>query len=571
MIIFKKIRFKNFLSYGNIFTEFSLNNSSITNIAGLNGVGKSTLTCAICFVLFNKPFRKINRPNLINFKNKNNLLVEIEFSNNDKNYLVRRGMSPNIFEIFENDILLNQPASTRDYQQILENNILNFDYNSFTQIVILGKATYVSFMRLNPDQRRKFVENILGLNIIGIMNEIHKSGLSELKQKQQDIKNQIIVIQEKIRVSENYIKKLEQDEIKNKEVQEQKIDFRLNEILEEQELFKSEIEQLETLREELNDQEFNKLHERLNKLTSALGKSELQAKRYTKESEFFSNNDTCSTCGQTIDSEFKTDKIQLLTSKATEINNIKTELEQGIIKSNAKLADLNERITINRKTNEKLNLIKSKIQGLTNQYNSLIIERSSIEIKTHSKVEDEQDILEKLLNEYNDLLNFRDEFFETQEYNDVITSLLKDSGFKKAIIHQFIGLINQTINKYLNNLGFYANFRLDEEFNEEILARGINKLNYNNFSEGEKMRIDLAILLTWREIAKLRSNMTTNLLIFDDMLSIVDTQGIKSVVDELTNISGMNTFIISPPNEVLQDAIPNIITIDKINGFSVIN
>lgn len=528
----------------------------------------SSILDAVCFCLFNKPFRKINRPNLVNFKNKKDLYTEIEFCVNNVEYKVCRGISPNIFEIYENNILLNQPSSTKDYQSILENEILNYDYNSFSQLVIIGKATYISFMKLTTQQRREFIENILGLNIFGLMSDVHKQNVQELKTLQNDNKNNIIVTQEKIKLAEQYIKKLEADEKNSKEEQNNKLKSLQKELKQNLLDINSELEQLESEKKEFNETEFTTLQERVNKLNSAKTKTVYQLNTFKKEHKFLNDNNICSTCGQDIHEDFKIKKLGYIDTKKNELTNLNVEIENKLNSTEQLINDINEVLTNNRKIDNRINILKSKKNDIKKQAEIIKNEKTAILENYISKITDEQKNLDNLLNEYNILLDLKNEYFIQQEYNVIKTTLLKDSGIKKSIITQYIEIINKSINDYLQILGFYAYFKLDEEFNEEILARGINKLNYNNFSEGEKMRIDLAILLTWRDIAKFRSNKATNLLMFDDMLSIVDSQGIKAIIDVLQVVPNLNTFIISPPNETLSENIDNVISIEKINGFS---
>ena len=571
MIIFHTIRYKNILSFGNMMTEIRLDKSPTTLIQGKNGGGKSTLLDAICYALFGKPFRKINRPQLINHKNRRDLLTEIEFSVKDSRYMIRRGMNPQVFEIYCNGELINQNAAARDYQDYLEKNILNFDYSAFTQIVILGKATYVSFMRLNTEQRRKFIESILGLDIFSAMNEVHRVKVADLKEKINEIKTSITIAKEKIELQENYIRKLETDAVIKREELETKIDSQIESIRREIKEIDKQLQALDSKRQPVDPVKVSGLESRIQQLNSLIAKSDVRYRQMLNDIRFFTENDICPTCSQSIDDSLKQTKIAELEEKRDEIGSIIAELNNKSAEATASLSKLNRLIENNHQLGKKMSaLVASKDEKLK-QISSLSSEKDKEHNSDYEKIETEKKKLVTLQDVYNKLIDDKAELFERLEYFDLISSMLKDTGIKRMVIRKYIPFINSIVNSYLKNLGFFVKFTLDEDFNERILARGIDELSYYNLSEGEKLRIDLAVLMTWREVAKMQNNMSTNLLIFDEIFdSSMDQAGVDSFVDLLSNIKNTNVFVISHTPDKLADKFRNSISFGKENGFSKI-
>src|SRR5574343_423758 len=572
MILFKKIRFKNFLSYGSIFTELELNKEPITAILGNTGHGKSSITDAICFALFGKPFRKINKPKLISYKNKRELVCEIEFEVNQKEYMVRRGLKPDIFEIYENNELINQSAAIKDYQAYLENNILGYSYSIFTQVVILSLSAYTPFIRLTSDSRRKFVETILGLDIFSTMNDIHKQNISETKNKLSDIKTDIAITQEKIRLTENYIKKLETDRDNNKLEQEEKIKTLAKEIKQKLDVIDKELLEKQKSFIQYSNEELISFKTKLEQINSLLAKSDLQLNKLQKDKSFYiTNPDTCPSCKQSITPDFKNSILEQVNKKVSDIDIAKSKITNNINNINAKLIELNEISQKNRDIQNAINILESKKHDLKTQILELKKQKTKLDEKDLDKINDEYDNLEKLHNSYKSLLDFKEELLITQEYNDVILNMLKDSGIKKSIIHQYIGIINNLINAHLDEIGFYVRVVLDEEFNDTFYVNGINEVDYGGFSEGQKLLIDLAIILTWRDIAKIRTGVDTNLFFIDDIILRLDAEYKAAVIELLNNRKNMNPFIVNPPDNIVIENIPSIITVNMLNGYSQLN
>jgi DNA repair exonuclease SbcCD ATPase subunit len=550
-------------------TEIQLDRSPTTLIQGRNGSGKSALLDGICFALFGKPFRKINRPQLVNYKNRKELLVEIEFSTRGSRYMIRRGMNPQVFEIYRDGELINQNAASRDYQEYLERNILSFDYSAFTQIVILGKATYVSFMRLNADQRRKFIESILGLNIFSAMTEVHRSKLSELKEKINEVKNAITITKEKIELRENYIHKLEADAAAKREELTTKIEAQIETIQREIADIDRQIQEISNQKQKIDTEKQENLKARIQQLNGLIAKSEIRQKQLLSDIHFFMGNDACPTCGQSIEEDFKKIKISELENKSKEISKVIEELSKKSSEAVSALNEFNHAIETNHKLAKQISaLVASKDE----KYKQIALLRSEKEKECDNdmeKVEAERKKLDDLREAYNKLLDKKSELLERLEYFELISSMLKDTGIKRMVIRKYIPYINNITNTYLKNLGFFVKFTLDENFDEKILARGIDELSYNNFSEGEKLRIDLAILLTWREVAKMRNNMSTNLLIFDEIFdSSMDQAGVDAFVELLGKMKNTNVFVISHTPDKLADKFYSSISFSKENGFS---
>lgn len=573
MITFHKIRFKNILSFGNMMTEIELDRHPITIIQGKNGGGKSTILDAICYSLFGKPFRKINLPKLINHKNKRELLTEIEFSVKNDRYMIRRGMNPQVFEIYKNNELINQGSSNREYQEYLEKNILNFDYNSFTQIVILGKATYVSFMRLTADQRRKFIESILGLNIFSAMIEVHREKFQNLKEKLNEVKNALIVTKDKIEVREKYISQLKSDALSKKEELIQRIDSQLMKITKEIEEIEKRLSELENQKTEVDEQKMKSIEKKIEQMRDLISKSEIRLSQVTNDIKFFEENDLCPVCKQEITEQTKEKKKNEFESMRNEIEKIIRDLNEKIAKY---ITDVNEMRKISEKNyqiNEKIAAILALKKEKMAQIFELENEKMMIDSnEDNTKIQEEEKNLERMKEIYEKLVDKKASLVEEYEYFEIIHSMLKDSGIKRMVIRRYIPLINRFVNMYLKKLGFFAKFSLDEEFNEKILARGIDELSYYNFSEGEKLRIDLAILMTWREIAKIQNKMNTNLLIFDEIFdSSMDQSGVDAFVDLLKELKGTNTFVISHTPDKFSDKFTSSITFSKEGGFSKMN
>ena len=571
MITFQKIRFKNLLSYGNQPTEIQLNRSPSTLISGKNGVGKSCLTEALCFSLFGKPFRKINKPALVNSKNRKELLCEIEFIKNEDHFLVRRGIAPAIFEVYKNKVLIDQNASVRDYQENFETSVLQFDYNTFTQIVILGRATYVSFMRLIPDQRRKFIENILGLNIFSLMNEVHKSKIVALKEELNSLKNDILINKDKIEIRESYIKKLETDVKLNQEVMVDKLENKIKDIQIEIDLITSEITVLEESRPEIDYSLKEILRNRKKQLNDLIIKSHTKHNRMIKDLEFIKDNTICPSCSQMIDEEIRQSRQNELQKKIEEVGTIMQGVESKITETTQQLNNLEVMLEKDHEINLKLGIINASRNEKQKQIMALEKEKTIQFFNDVDKIDDEKQKLDLLKELHEDNLSRKSDILDKAEYYELISGMLKDSGIKRMIIKNYIPLINNLTNQFLKDLGFFVRFEINEEFEEKIYSRGIDELSYFNFSEGEKLRIDLAIMMMWREIAKLQNNMNTNLLVLDEITEAsADIAGTEAFIELLNKQQNLNVFVISHNPDRWVDKFRSSISIVKEGGFSKI-
>lgn len=564
MIKFKWIRYKNFLSTGNHFTKIDLDNSNTTLILGSNGSGKSTLLDALTFVLFNKPYRKINKPQLINSQNEKDCLVEIEFEIGNTTWFIRRGIKPTIFEIHRNGNVLSQQADSKDDQRYLEETILKLNYKSFTQLVILGSSNFVPFMQLSAAHRREIIEDLLDIKIFSSMNVVVKDKLKTSADELRNLENKKTISEEKIRLQLEFIDKIEKtgkEQIASKK--------------ERLKLIKTQIDSCNTLLEDLNlkikevqNNSFESSSTEIKKLNIQKGNFTSQLLSLKKELEFFENHDSCPTCGQTIDSEFKDSKIVDLQStaketfmsskKIDELISLAEDKESQYKKIQSDLTNLTkdiEKVSSEVKFNQqKGNEILKEIQELIQQ-----IENKS---DLHQKVKE-------LESETSALANEIDEKQSKVRYYEFLNSLLKDGGVKTKIIKKYLPLMNQQINKYLQLMDFYINFNLDEEFNEVIKTPIHDKFSYASFSEGEKMRIDLALLFTWREIAKMKNSMNTNLLIMDEIFdSSLDGFGTDDFLKIIKYVvKDANIFVISHKSDVM-DKFENTIKFEKIKGFS---
>lgn len=566
MILFKKLRWKNFLSTGNQFTEIDLTSSSNTIIIGNNGSGKSTMLDALTFVLFNKPFRKINKPQLANSSNEKDCLVEIEFEVGNKSYFVRRGMKPNVFDILVDGEAMHREADDRSMQKILEDNILKLNYKSFTQIVILGSSTFVPFMQLTSGSRREVIEDLLDIKIFTAMNNIVKEKIKILKDKVKTLDIKKDSMKEKISMQENFIEELEQRTSQNVSEKNTKIDSLRKESLG----YSNEIiklaEEVDDLTQALCG--FEGTTSKLKNLDTIKGKMSEKVATITKEYSFFKENTVCPTCTQGIEEDFRLNRIEAAQSKITELQTGFSNLEKAIKeeeKREQQFKNLSKEIT---SLNHDISQNNTKINGCTKQIRDL---ESEIQIIT-SRFENrnsEHDKLAAFREQLNTLYSDLSTQKELLSYYDFLFNLLKDGGVKRQVIKKYLPLINQQVNRYLTMMDFYINFKLDEEFNESIESPIHDRFTYSSFSEGEKMRIDLALLFTWREVAKARNSVSTNLLIMDEVFdSSLDGFG----TDEFLKIvrfviKDANIFVISH-KEGLYDKFESMLRFEKVKGFS---
>jgi len=566
MITFKKIRFRNFLSTGNQSTEIDFQQSSTNLIIGTNGAGKSTVLDALTFVLFNKPFRKINKPQLVNSVNDKDCLVEIEFSINSRDYLVRRGIKPNVFDIEVNGNPLNKEADDRAMQRILEENILKVNYKSFTQIVVLGSSTFVPFMQLTTANRREVIEDLLDIRIFSAMNNLVKDKIRQEKEQVRSLEAKKENTKDKVEMQQNFIDELENRGKENIEDRKTKIDQLLTEI-------DSHCEEITTIEKQVLNvtDDLDSVigaADKLKKLGNLKGKISQKVSVITKEHKFFSENTVCPTCTQTIEEEFRLNRITDAQNKAKELQQGFKELEETIkleedrerqfivlskeiTKLNHDISQNNTRISLNQR---QIRDLESEIQTITER-----LENRNIE---HEKLEEFRESLAKV---YDEIAKKK----EASVHYDFVYSLLKDGGVKTKIIKKYLPFINQQVNRYLQLMDFYINFHLDEEFNETVKSPIHEDFSYASFSEGEKMRIDLALLFTWREVARVKNSVNTNLLIMDEVFdSSLDGFGTEEFLKIIRYvIKNANIFVISHKSE-LHDKFENVIKFDKVKGFS---
>jgi DNA repair exonuclease SbcCD ATPase subunit len=566
MIIFKKIRWKNFLSTGNQFTEMDFQKNQTNLIVGTNGAGKSTVLDALTFVLFNRPFRKINKPQLPNSTNEKDCLVEIEFSVNNREYLVRRGIKPNVFDIEVNGKQLHKEADDRANQKILEENILKVNYKSFTQIVILGSSNFVPFMQLATANRREVIEDLLDIRIFSSMNNLIKEKIRQQKEQIKSLDLRKESLKDKVQMQKNFIEQLESRGKDNINSNKKKITnliaevdaYMLQNATTEESIFGYTKEQEEVIG----------ATDKLRKLGNLKGKISQKVSTITKEHKFFTENTVCPTCTQTIEEEFRLNRITDAQNSAKELQQgykdleetIKLEeererqfiaLSKEITKLNNDISQNNARISSNQR---QVRDLESEIQTLTEQ-----LENKNTE---HEKLEEFQTNLQKI---FEDLGTKKEEIV----HYDFAYSLLKDDGVKTKIIKKYLPFINQQVNRYLQMMDFYINFHLDEEFNESIKSPIHENFSYSSFSEGEKMRVDLSLLFTWREVARVKNSVNTNLLIMDEVFdSSLDGFGTDEFLKIIRYvIKDANIFVISHKTG-LEDKFQSVTRFDKKGGFS---
>ena len=566
MINFKKIRYKNFLSTGNHFTEIDFQQHHTNLIIGTNGAGKSTMLDALTFGLFNKPFRKINKPQLVNTTNERECVVEIEFSVNNKEYLVRRGIKPNVFDIEVNGVPLHKEADDRSNQRILEENILKVNYKSFTQIVILGSSTFVPFMQLTTSNRREVIEDLLDIRIFSAMNGLIKDQIRVRRDQVKSLELKKDTLKDKMKMQQNFIEELENRGNANIDSNNEKIsklDEELVAYMKQNAVLEEDIHRYTKEQEEVTG-----AGDKLSKLNNLKGKLSQKVSTITKEHKFFTENTVCPTCTQEIEEEFRVNRISDAQNKAKELKDGYAELEktikseqererqfialsQEITKLTHGISQNNTRISLNQR---QIRDLEHEIQTITSNLQNRNTE--------HEKLEEFRENLQKTIEDLSD---------KKQEivHYDFAYSLLKDDGVKTKIIKKYLPFINQQVNRYLQMMDFYINFKLDGEFNETVESPIHEHFSYSSFSEGEKMRIDLSLLFTWREVARLKNSVNTNLLIMDEVFdSSLDGFGTEEFLKIIRYvIKDANIFVISHKTD-LHDKFESVLKFDKVKGFS---
>lgn len=570
MITFKTVRWKNFLSTGNAFTEVNLNVSPSTLVVGSNGAGKSTMLDAICFALFNKPFRKITKSQLVNSVNEKDAVVEVYFDIGSAEYKVVRGIKPNKFEITKNGTVLNQDSAVKDQQVWLEQSVLKLNYKSFTQVVILGSSTFVPFMQLSASARREVIEDLLDIKIFSTMNNLLKDRVRAIKDSLRDVEYNYELCKERVEIQQRFISDLKsQSKANNAQRKEQikSLEDEISVIVENIGKFNIAIE---TLQEESN--KMNSSVDTHSELKIYQAKFKDKKKRLNSDYKFFSENDTCPTCKQSIDKELKDSKIESISKSLEELSGATEKLQENIEYA-AKMVQKHQ--TLLGKIQNYQNEVTSNNKEIQWKRQAIQKIEESIEETTGggANVKREQEKLKAILKEGMEVETRISGMKKDRDNHDVITNLLKDTGIKSQIIKRYLPVMNQLINRYLKELDFYVSFELDENFSETIKSRYRDDFCYSSFSEGEKMRIDLALLFTWRMIAKMKNSACTNLLILDEIFdSSLDLAGTDDFMKILRSFSdNTNVFVISHKPDVLQDKFNRILRVEKKQNFSVVS
>lgn len=565
MIVFEKVKWRNFLATGNSFIEMELNNSPLTLITGTNGSGKSTLLDALSFGLFGKPHRNINKPQLVNSINNKNCEVEVEFTVGKNHYRIRRGIRPNVFEIHKNGKMLNQDSKSRDYQKTLEQNILKLNHKSFHQIVVLGSSSFTPFMQLPSQHRREVIEDLLDIGIFSQMNNLLKEESSKIREQIRDADYAISSLEDKIAMQRRHIENLEKIETDSKKKVEEKIQTLRGEIetitKENEKIGEvtkiNEIEKSISILEDENGQVLKKSHS-----------LESEMKRVVSEVKFFEKHDHCPTCSQSIGNDLKEEKIGSYKNKAKgiskEYETLQTEKKRLIVEINESRHELEK---YRQRSNDIRNNLQ-RIQRIQKEISEL--EKSNLNESNQSHLNESKLELENLIENKTKTYELKNELYNESVYNSAVSEMLKDTGIKTKIVKQYLPVINQLINEYLQTLDFFVSFHLDENFNELLKSRHRDEFTYASFSEGEKARIDLALLFCWRQIARMRNSVSTNLLILDETFdSSLDTDGIENLMKIIrSNRDGEHTFIISHKIESLENLSGEHYRYEKVKNFT---
>ena len=566
MIKFHKVRYKNFLSTGNTFTEIDLNRNPTTLVIGANGSGKSTLLDALTYGLFGRAFRKVNKMALVNSINKKRTVVEVEFSIGRNQYKVMRAIKPNKFEIYLNGSLIHQDSNVRDYQALLEQQILKLNHKSFTQVVVLGSSSFTPFMQLNTIERRGIIEDILDIQIFSVMNEVLKQRYAALRHELNEIKINIKIGEEKIKSQEETMKRLED----NRDEQIMKLKYNIDKSDKQEAIYEGTIDILTRMVEKQNNlkEDEDNVRNKLQEILLEEKQFESHRQKFRKELRFYSNNNECPTCKQDIEEGHKSHICKKIDESVTDINKKLQERGQLVL-------DINERLEEISVINKEITRIQSDIQKEQSHITAgqryrtqLNIELKELESQEHA--EEDKEKLKRYKKAFSQLESMDEGLVDKRHYFDLAEILLRDSGIKTKIIRQYLPIMNKLINKYLASMEFFVQFELDEEFNEQIKSRYRDTFTYSSFSEGEKMRIDLALLFTWRAIAKLKNSVNTNLLVLDEVFdSSLDEGGTDEFLKILHTLGNdTNTFIISHKGDSMNEKFNNVIEFEKSQNFS---
>jgi len=566
MILFKKIRWKNFLSTGNSFVEIELNKSQMTLMIGANGSGKSTMLDALTFALFNRPFRQIKKEQIINTINNGETLVELEFQIGTKNFKVIRGIKPTIFEIYSDGVLQNQDASSVDYQKILEDQILRLNYRAFKQIAVLGSSSYQPFMQMRPRHRREVVEEILDIRVLTHMDILTRNQQTDLGKQIVEARHQCDLIESKHELQTKHF-----NDLKNRSTGD--IDIKKAKLQENKDATESYLRKTEKLEEEYKQLETSvsdrpQYEAKLKQLEKLETKIEQNLETHKKSLDFFEQNDNCPVCTQKIEEKFRDEKITKERNKVVTLNQGMKDLVAELAKVEGKITQFNgisEKLYDNKIS---LSKVESSLKELKRFSDSLHNEILLLE----GKDEDDKDIEQSLVKLQEELEQTKIELnriTEEKKYLDVAREILSDRGAKAKIIKKYLPIMNSLINQHLQSMDFFVSFHLDEEFKEEVKSRHRDTFDYNNFSEGEKMRIDLALVFTWRAIAKMKNSANTNLMVLDEIFdSSLDGQGTDDFFKIVNKMGKENIFIISHKGDILFDKFTNIIKFEKEHNFT---